>query len=557
MSESPPPTSKLFIRSEVLAVVEYLSVVETPSKQDRIKQIRRLSEIADRKTVLSILIKELQRTSSQSSLQAITELCMELGSIEHLHDPLWEIIQNPKTSDEMKDTANLILRHLGDESDPELYLEYLDDPHGLINRETERMLEVAAKNPEALIDFIDFIYSLPVDEQLNLLSSLHVDYSSDYLLNILIPIFMSEPPPEVAEMIIRSIGNIRHKRSAVFLYDLQNTLETTIDSENTALKKLVRHAINELRIAGVYKDAHIETFRSELSEPHALLKDSIPYKCYMTLPDGIGNQGIIISRKQHNGDICTMSVAINDMHGIIDCFGFYQLSDFDFVRITDKFHEENCKTEVDPGYCRYKLEQAEAISKQNQSRIPYEYTCWRILLEDFPSNAIDTLSVCSELAKPEWLEQCSNLYRHPDFETWFLEEGDHPVVTEVLNDITELTEKAVKTDQAPEEFLKIMDRYALGLVMALMTTPWREMIVQRLADTAFLLNTPDTKTFASLAATEVMKLVNYSSEDEQKVLNVGFILQFGRRCIEEQLLKMQQQANPPKNLTPLLKTVIR
>ena len=56
-------------------------------------------------------------------------------------------------------TANLILRHLGDNSDPDLYLEYLEDPKGLIGRETERMLEVSSENPETLIDFIDFHFA--------------------------------------------------------------------------------------------------------------------------------------------------------------------------------------------------------------------------------------------------------------------------------------------------------------------------------------------------------------------------------------------------------------
>ncbi len=545
MSQSPSPPSKLFIRSEVLAVIEYLCVVEAPSKQDRAKQIRRLNDIPDRKTVLDILLKELKRTTTQSTLQAITELCMELGTIELLQEPLWVIIQNPNTLDENKDAANLILRHLGDETDPDLYLEYLEDPQGLINRETERMLEVAARNPEALIDFIDFIFSLPMEEQVNLLSSLQADYSMDHLLNIYIPMFLAEPPLEVKELIIKSLGTIRHMQSAVFLDDIQDEYET-----DSNLSKLIKHAINELRIAGIYKSELLEGYRKELAKPHTILDDSVLYQCYVTLTDGIGNQGLIVSRKQNNGDISMMSVAINDLHGLIDCFGFYQLSHDDFERISDKFHEESCKIEVSPSYARRKLDQAEALSRKNKNRIPYEYTCWKVLIEDFPNEPIDTMSLCRDLAKPEWVVECANLYRHPDFETWFLEEGDHPVVTEVLGDIVQITQQAIADHLPVEEFITIMNRYALGLAMALMTTEWRDIIIYRLADTAYLLNREESKTFSALAATEVMKLVSYEPEDEEKVLNIGFIRQFGRRCIEEQLLRLKSEVGT-KNPTPI------
>src|SRR5262249_440736 len=157
MTESPPPAaSKLFIRSEVLSVINHLVAIDSPTREEKIKQIKRLAGIEDQQSVQKILVKELQRAgSSAKPLQPVTELLMEVGRLEILHDPLWSIIQSRDASDEAKDAANLVLRHLGDRGDPNLYLEYLDDPEGLINRETERMLKVSAENPEALIDFID------------------------------------------------------------------------------------------------------------------------------------------------------------------------------------------------------------------------------------------------------------------------------------------------------------------------------------------------------------------------------------------------------------------
>ncbi len=557
MSHPPSPPSKLFIRSEVLAVIEYLSVVEAPSKQERNKQIKRLSAIEDRQTVLDILLKELQRTASASTLQAVTELLMELGDIELLQEPLWAIIRHPQSRDEVKDAANLILRHLGDETDPDLYLEYLDDPQGLINRETERMLEVAARNPEALIDFIDFIFSLPVGEQVNLLNSLQADYAPDHLLNIYIPTYLADPPDEIKELVLRNLGNTRSKRSALFL----DGIKEDYDEENV-FGKIIRKSINELRLAGIYREELFDEYRQELDKPHALLEESEIYQCFVTLTDGIGNQGIVVSRKQKNGDVTMMSVAVNDLHGIIDCFGFFQLSEGDFMKISDKFHEESCKISASPGYCRQKLEAAEELGRRSHHRIPYEYTCWKVMLEDFPHEPVDALAFCRKHAKPEWVVQCENLYRHPDFETWFLEDGDHPVVTEILKDVGEITLKALADHPTPpeaaiEEYRKTMDRYALGLCMAMMTTEWREILIARLADSAYLLDTPETKTFSALAATEVMKLISYEEQDEQKVLNIGFIRQFGRRCIEEHLLRMKNEPDAPEGLETLVAHIMK
>ncbi|MBY0404291.1 MAG: hypothetical protein K2X66_10360, partial [Cyanobacteria bacterium] len=114
MKQPPSPPSKLFIRSEVLAVIEFFAVVDNPPKQDKLKQIKRLSAFESKDFVLEILVKELQRSTKQRDIQSISELLMEIGSIDSLQEPLWKIIRNGNLNDEVKDAANLILHHLGD-----------------------------------------------------------------------------------------------------------------------------------------------------------------------------------------------------------------------------------------------------------------------------------------------------------------------------------------------------------------------------------------------------------------------------------------------------------
>jgi hypothetical protein len=553
MSQTPPPASKLFIRSEVLSVIDFMNTLDDPSRLERNKQFKRLQAIPDQETVQRILVKELQRASSLRLIQVISELLMELGSIDSLQKPLWSLIENPKTSDEVKDAANVILRQLGDETDPNLYLDYLDDPAGLINRETERMLEVSTRNPEALIDFIDFIFSLPVDEQCNLISSLQADYPVEYLLNIFLPAILALPPYQTQELILGLLGETRSKKAALFLAENQDWF-----ADDPKLMKIIKKSINALKIGGFYRKDKLDEARQELTERHSLVEQTEIYQCFATIPDGIGNQGIVISRERENGDICMMSVAINDLHGIIDCFGFYELSKPDFHKLIEKFHEENTKVHTSPAYCLQKLQAAEAINHQHKFRIPYEYTCWKVLLQDselLKLAPLDMIAITAPWANPGWHQASVSLYQHPDFSTWFLEEGDHTVVTTILEDVLEVcaramaeatdAEKTSKLKHLETAFIATLDNLAEAMVHGLLSSEWKEILTHRLADASYLLMEQKASTFAGLAATEVQKLLAYQGVETPLD---GFIKHYGRRCVEEDLLRLKQGAQSASEL---------
>jgi hypothetical protein len=561
MTQSNVPQSKLYIRSEVLAAIDAINRLPNPSRGDKLKQLKRLQALGDQACVISVLVKELQRTKSKSVLTIISELLMELGNIETLKDPLWGVIQNQNNSDDVKDTANIVLRHLGDVTDPSIYLDYLEDPAGLINRETARMLEISAKNPEALIDFIDFIFSLPVDEQLNLIQSLQKDYSTAYTLNIFIPGILAKPPQETMALLITILGNSQSARAAKFLQDHQSWFQSTPE-----LGRVIKNALNKLRMSGALR----EELLARKQKPHPLLQDTKPYKAFATIADGIGNSAIILSREHENGELLVVSVAISDIHGVIDCFGFYDLSKNDFDKLLEKLHEENTKIQVPISFCLQKLAAAERLNYQNQFRIPYEYVCWKVVLEtgDDPEESesgaknpaeaepVDTLGFSEALARPEWMDASNRLYQHPDFSTWFLEEGDHPVVTDVLKRVLDACEETMQhctgnleaTEKENEEMLKLgqlesvfistLDAFSDALVHGILNSEWREILMARLADAAYLLNEQKAFTFAQLAATEVIKLREYKGVETP--LN-GFIKQYGRRCVEEDLLRLKQE----------------
>jgi|GEM_PF-1422001 len=551
--------SKLFIRSEVLAAISNLSMQNEPSKHEKAKQLKRLMGIPDQVSVQNVLLKELKRSNSPQTTRIIAEFLMELGNIEVVQTPLWDLIQDAKSSDDSKDAANLILRHLGDQTDPNIYLDYLDDPAGLISRETERLLEVSSRNPEALIDFIDFIFSLPAMEQVRLIESLHEDYTPEYLINIFIPMILAIPPAESMEKLLLLLGDIRDPQVALFLHDFASWFSISDKQKDEHIAKAWKKSTSKLKIAGVYREDGFEACRSQKEQkPHPVTETTQLYQCFATIPDGIGNQGLIVSRERENGDIAMISVATNDLHGIIDCFGFYELERPDFHKLTEKFHEESSKIQIPASYCLHKLRQAETINRRNRFRVPYEYSCWKVLLDDvieeeksFP----ELLTHCQEWANIRYSSMGANLYHHPDFCSWFLEEGDHPLVTNVMADVltqsslvlTQLenaSQKDMPLEAIEGAFVEKMDSFAEGLMLQLLKGEWRGILAARLADSAYLLQAQRALTFSSLAATQVQVLMSYNTEDADCS---SFLKQYGRRCIEEDLLRLRQEAVPFKN----------
>ena len=64
------------------------------------------------------------------------------------------------------------------------------------------------------------------------------------------------------------------------------------------------------------------------------------------------------------------SVVINDLDGIIDCFGFNDISKADFSKIIGRFEQYAERIEVLPEYCKYMLDNGEMINKMNNNTFP-------------------------------------------------------------------------------------------------------------------------------------------------------------------------------------------
>ncbi len=391
--------NKIQIKAEILATLTALSTSVQPNSS----LITDLKLIDDKKTVLDILIKELLNANEQKSL-LICWLLTELIDKDTLNDELWNVIKSPEYNDHIKMIAFNMLKDLGNQIDYEVISGYFEQFNELINKETKELLDTAIMNPEAQIDFMDFLNAISDDDKILLIKSLEEDYSHDALANILIPVFIYYIDSEVGKIALEILGR---SKSQLAYHALNNAKKYA--KEN--IQQKINKALSELKMAGIRVDKTEEFYQN-------ILKESKPYKTYVSFPDGHGNLAIIFSRIRENKTLQFLAIVINPRYGILDSFGFNSMNERDFIKIVDKFYNYNEKYEIKPEIAKYLLDQAEENSYINKEPIPYEYICWQSILLDLTPEKPEINLEKKELNQKDIDKLCLNNY----VQNWFFDE---------------------------------------------------------------------------------------------------------------------------------------
>ena len=518
--------SKFQIKAEITLMLQKQTSLDEMSREQQLKYLAKFDSIEDNDYVVEVLAKELRKADYKKG-QVITLFLQELGSLEQLSEILWSYIKSPNSSDELRDLAGITLKNLGDATDPEEFLSYLENPKDIVDKETKKLLEVASVNPEAQIDFLDFLFSLPENEQMNLISSLQEDYYSECLVNVVIPTFESKLVPHMDEFLLKILGETKSCKAALVLKDFLSY------SQDENLKKKANLSLNMLKLAGIdSKKAEDFDVKEEITQISSI------YEFHTHIPDGLGNQAIVGSRIRPNGDILMMNVVVNDIHGILDCFGFYGISKSDFRRIIDRFQEKSTGIPVSPEYCKYIIEKAEKINKINNLPISYEYLAWKPILGDIaPFDSHDISRLITKWADEKFLKEGATLYKFPDFKHWFFEEDDHEIIKEslknIINNVVEKKEFYIKNNSELEKFLEA----ELNKFMPEVFSPEvRDAYKDRLQNIAILFDVEELNHFRNISAT-LAKLID--SENNSDIIKAPFFREILKKTITEGLLRHQ------------------
>ena len=409
--------NKIQIKAEILASINAFSNSTTPDSS----LLNDLKKIEDKKAVLDILIRELINANEHKAI-VVCWLLTELIEKDTLNDELWNVIKAPEYNDHIKMIAFNMLKDLGNKIEYDMISGYFEKFNELINEETRQLLETAIMNPEAQIDFMDFLNALADNDKIVLIKSLEEDYAYDSLANILIPVFLYYINTEVGYTALEILGRTKSQLA-------YHALENSLDFAPENLKSRINKAISELKMSGIRVDKTEDFYRE-------ILKESKPYKTYISFPDGHGNMAIIFSRKRENSSLQFLAIVINPRWGILDCFGFNAMTEQDFYRIIDKFYNYQEKYEIPAEVAKYLLYQAKESSYVNKEPIPYEYICWESVMLDIEAKKPEIDLEKKELNQKEIDELCLSEY----VQNWFFDE----ITSETFNAFIEKLSKTYK-----------------------------------------------------------------------------------------------------------------
>ena len=366
--------SKLQIRAKVLSVISEIRSSSTYNEDSLTSFIDELKNIEDKETLFDIFLKEYIKMEEN---EYVFSGCILKNIVpkEYINDKVLEQLKSNVLSDESKYKLVQLLRLVGSECNYNEIPSYFENPEEVLDKETKKLLESAVFNPEAMLDFLDFVSAVSAKDRNLLLDSLKLDYEGDVLANIIYPVLYSNYDDS---FILEVINILSDSKSSLAIKPFKYLIET---SSNQEIIKACRTGLKKLKLSGATEEKAYEYFRN-------IVKDTIPAEFFTTIPDGSGNQALLLSRQNKKEKYILVAIVINDKSGIIDCFGFFNISKEELIKVIGKFYKSEGKYKVKPEYVKTKIEEAIDITIKTKHKFPYEFICWNTFTSDL--NVLDT-----------------------------------------------------------------------------------------------------------------------------------------------------------------------
>ena len=439
--------NKIQLKAEVLTAITRLQTLQDATKVDELLYV--LDNQTDKKADLDTLMRELVKTNEQKAY-ILCFLLHRLCEKDQLENALWNTLKSPTVSDYVKTVVLNILKDLGNKVDYDNLEEYFESPEDVIDADTKQLLHTAIMNPEAQIDFLDFLYSLSDADARSLVQSLADDYTEDALANILIPVFLHDPSSKAAQIALDELGQ---SKSQLALHALLEAKEYVDEEFLPAIKR----NISALKLSGVREDNTLDFYKEVLSE-------SKPYESYSSYPDGHGNQALIFSREREDETIQLVATVVSDKWGIVDCFGFNQITKKDFKRIVERFYGDDLPVFINHTVLKTLLMKAEETVHKHGELMSYEYICWRNLLHDIPTEPVPMQYILEDKFGKKTLtkKELDKICLAEETQKWFLD-TDFSIkfydFTEKLNNNFKKDNYDIDLDEAIDEDLhKLIDK---------------------------------------------------------------------------------------------------
>lgn len=435
--------NKFLIKSTIVETIEALMEL-TPEEYDLIPEMLvNIRKIQDTETLFKLLISEYFKETAEKRLNVIIYTMNEVFEKEQLKELLWSLLKSRHYNDETQNKILFLIKSLGEIVNYDEYVKYFENPDAVIDKDTESLINAATFNPESQIDFLDFISTLNDSDWRFMLDSLSDDFQGDNLANIFVPlVYLNMHNEEKLNYLIDIIGKTS---SALAIKPFEDIIQHSL-SEKCA--KNAKRQLNFLKLKGK-NQKQADAFYLKA------LENSTFNEAYTSYLDGHGNQCLIISRKAQDGSYQYFSAVVRDLHEIIDCFGFYELSEDEYQKIIKRFVQTQRLIKIHQNVALAIFEAAEKYSMDNNLAIPYEYFCWKNLLAD-ETNKFDLTEKLKEPKNPKYARFEFNEDSFVSFETWFFDEND-----DFFKKTLDMLIPSLRMDETVLNFVETLKRNAL------------------------------------------------------------------------------------------------
>ncbi len=406
--------SKLQIRAKVMSAISEIKSLKVFNEDALEKFVHEFSQIEDKEAIFDIFIKEFIKMN-ETEYAFSSCVLKEIVPVEYINEKVFEYLKSNALSDDSKYKLVQLLRITGGNCNYNEIPSYFENPQEVLDLETKKLLENAVFNPEAMLDFLDFISAVSKKDRTILLESLKQDYQGDILANIVYPILYSDFEDK---FLLDAIEILADSKSSIAIEPFNYLIDT---SNNEEIVNSCKTGLKKLKLAGASKEKADEYFKN-------IIKNSVPAEFFTTIPDGNGMQALLASRRNtKNGKYLLAAIVTNNQSGIIDCFGFFNISQEELIKVLGKFYQTEGKYKVLPEYIKTKVNEAIDLTIKTKRKFPYEFICWNPIFSDIGTLDFDLESYAEKNCKQQLVKKDDilNLLTKEYTLRWFITPSEH------------------------------------------------------------------------------------------------------------------------------------
>lgn len=313
--------------------------------------------------------------------------------------------------------------------------------------------------------------------------------------------------------IVNAMGSIPTERTAKLL---QSLLESVSDKR---IVKGIKRSLYRIEQRGI-PTGPVEKARRESSILRPLAEEQA--KGFISAVDSEGGQIVFLTVPRKPMGLYLLQGILNDTRGMIE---------FNRVETTKKGFREFYESlrgpgqfpvvEIDPGYCRYRLEEAAQLTEHRGESIPASYLASKRDLQRLERTetppALLFLDEKEILADPRLLRNSANLFQIEPFSSWFLPREE----VQKYADLIEEAEASRLVLNPAQKEARLQEAYRKALI-DLFPEERRLLYRRRLEEMAYVLFKQGEKDSAraALAASIDLRSVIASLEPNPFLLNL-------------------------------------